>query len=518
MKKNFIKLNNNDEHLSLGNLIRLIKENSKNKLSAMQSEVFCILFEIESINDTTVNNYCVGCRSISGEYKQIYLNKVKKYKKNHEEFVSNIIGLLNIIDGNIYVVNNKISFINSNKSAIYLAKKLFNIAKNDNDVPDSLIDKISDFIHQNNYYDALVEEILFTILDKNQPLYESDLKKAVLENILNDTSISSNSLQEYLSLKLREGINYDYSLKKMASDGNAYANFELGTQEYYGYFKGVPRYDVAYTYLNKAASSGHPSANYMIGNMYLKGLLGKTNDELKKGYDYLVKAYDLGNIAACNAIGNMYYEGIYPLKKNIEKAIKYYQKASLSDYVFAFNNLGKIEEEKGNMKEAFEYFLKSANLGESWACNKVGEYYRQGLIKKDMHKAYYYYNKGIEANIKTLCYYNYYNLALYYYLNGYEDIACDEKKAIEYLKIASDNNLLDASIKLLSHYAYIFCKTHDYIYFDYMLLMKEHIETHEDYNEDICLKVEKILKEIKKRVRIDANLLEEIRKIHYNVN
>ena len=91
MKKKYIKLNNNDEHLSLGNLFRLIKELSKNKLSALQSEIFCILFEIESINDTTVNNYCVGCRGISSEYKQIFLNKIKKYNKNKEEFADNII-------------------------------------------------------------------------------------------------------------------------------------------------------------------------------------------------------------------------------------------------------------------------------------------------------------------------------------------------------------------------------------------------------------------------------------------
>jgi len=94
MKKQYIKMNNNDEHLSLGNLFRIIKDSSRSKVSALQSELFCTLFELESINDTTVNNYCVGCRSIGSSYKQVYLNKEKRYNTNKDEFTDNIIGIL----------------------------------------------------------------------------------------------------------------------------------------------------------------------------------------------------------------------------------------------------------------------------------------------------------------------------------------------------------------------------------------------------------------------------------------
>ena len=51
MKKQYIKMNNNDEHLSLGNLFRIIKDSSRSKVSALQSELFCTLFELESINE-----------------------------------------------------------------------------------------------------------------------------------------------------------------------------------------------------------------------------------------------------------------------------------------------------------------------------------------------------------------------------------------------------------------------------------------------------------------------------------
>ena len=130
MKKDYIKLNNNDNHLSLGNLFRIIKELSKNKSFAMQSEIFCTLFEVEKINDTTVNNYCVGCRKIGNDFKQIYLNKQKKYEKDKTIFEPIIINLLSIIDGQVYVINNNIQkFINTNDSMILLCKKLYNIAE-----------------------------------------------------------------------------------------------------------------------------------------------------------------------------------------------------------------------------------------------------------------------------------------------------------------------------------------------------------------------------------------------------
>lgn len=499
MKKNYIKMNDNDDNLSLGNLFRIIKELSRNKSSALQSDIFCTLFDIESINDTTVNNYCVGCRSIGGEYKQIYLNKNNRYKKNKKEFVDNIIGILSIIDGNIYVVNDKqIEFINHNTSCEFLVNKLYNLAKNDKSVKKDTVNIIKNYIHDNKYYEALIEELLFIVLYKNQPVYEENLKKEVLDNILSDTSISSISLQEYLSLKLREGINYDYSLKKLANNGNAYANFEMGTNEYYGYYSGYPRYDYALKYLLVAANLDHAGANYMIGNMYIKGLIGsKSREELNKGYKYLLKAYNLGNVAASNMIGNMYYEGIYPLNKDIEKAIYYYKKASEANYVYAFNNLGKIYEEKKEYDIALKYYLESADLGESWACNKVGEYYRKGIVSFDMNKAYLYYNKALDSNYRVLCYYAYYNLAIYFYLKGYDDIVPikDKDKAINYLTIASDNGCYDASISLFYLYIDDYLKGSHNI--DKINSLKRKIESDERFNNDIKNKIEKNIVKIK---------------------
>lgn len=504
MNKSFIKLNDNDEHLSLGNLFRIIKDNSKNKTSALQTEIFCILFEEESILSTTINNYCVGSRSIGDSYKQKFINKKRKYLKNKEEFLPSIIAIVEIMDGILYR-NENINFVNNNKSATYLAKKLYNIGKNDKQVSSNLINKLNELIKEKKIYECLVEELLFIVLEKKQPLSESTLKKELIENVFSNTNISLKDLESYLSLKLNEGINFDYSLMCLGEEDNALANFELGSNEYYGYFKGTSRYDKAYKYLEKASKKGHAKANYMLGNMYINGFIGnKSNKELELGYNYYLKAKELGSIAAINAIGNMFYKGIYPLKKNIDEAIKLYKEASTYNYAYAFNNLGKICEEDKRFDEAFDYYKKSANLKESWACNKVGELLRN---KGSFEEAFIYYNQALESNYKNICYYSYFNLAKYYYLHGFAPVVLvsDTIKAKEYFKIASDNNILDATIELFFLTIEEYLTTREKKLLKEISHLKRKIETNVNYDEELRRKIEESLNKIVDEIHLPIN-------------
>ncbi len=503
MKKTYIKLNCDDEHLSLGNLFRIIKDLSKNKTKALQTDLFCLLFDIYDINDTTVNNYCVGIRSIGDKYKQIFIDKRKKYEKDHRVFMEMLLNVLSIIDGKNYIVKNQLEFINTNDKLNTLARKLYNISKNDKQVTNDFSEQLSIYLNNGDIYECLVEEISFIIIEKKQPLIESELKRGVLENILNDTSISASDLESYLSLKLREGINYDYSMKELASTGNAYANFELGSNEYYGYVKGYPRYDEAYKYLLIAANQNHPTANYILAIMYLNGLINnKTKEDLKDGYRYLEKAYNLGNIASINYMGIMYLKGMYPLKKDINKAKELFIKASASNYAYAFNNLGMMLEIDTNLFDALSYYLKAATLGESWACNKVAEYYRKTGNKV---KAFDFYQKAIESNYQNTCYYAYYNLAKYYYQNGYNNIKKDKEKYLSYLNIASDNNIIEASIELFLYYYESFLRkgTHK----DDVYKYKKDIENNPKYSKDIKELVTNSLNRIKEKESNEIELL-----------
>lgn len=105
MKRKYVKLNDGYSHLSLGNVINVIKEESKNKSSAIQGEIFCAIFSVDYVNNSTVNNYCIGSRGIGDNYKQIYINLRKKFDKDKTVFKEIICNILTIVEGVIYSEN-----------------------------------------------------------------------------------------------------------------------------------------------------------------------------------------------------------------------------------------------------------------------------------------------------------------------------------------------------------------------------------------------------------------------------
>lgn len=488
MSKKYIKMNNNDNYLSLGNFMRVVKEISKNKTSALQTEIFCTLFDVESVNDTTVNNYCVGIRSIGDAYKQIYLNLSNKYNTNHEVFKDILINLINIMEGKINF-ESSIEFINNNDSIKTLSYKMYNIAKNDEGVDNIFVEKISNILNEEDYYSFLVEILLHIVLKNKQPLYEVDKVKDKIEELLNDSYVSYKGIEEYLSLKLKESINYEYTLKKLAHEGNVMANYEVGSNEYLGHVMGYPRYNIAYEYLLVAHNANHAGASFLIGEMFLNGYIGNKDDEsLEQAYNFLSIAKDHGSIAALNKLGLMYLNGIHPVKKDIKKAKELFLQASEKNYVYAFNNLGHIAEEEGK-DNYIDYYMKSANLHECWACNRIGEYYRS---HNDLNKAFKYYNDALQGNAKNRCYFAYYNLAKYFYLNGsYElGIEKDISTYLEYMDIASKHNLIEASIELLFYYIDNYRLKRDKDDYKRMMEYKKEIECNPKFNKDIKEKIE----------------------------
>lgn len=508
MKKNYIKLNVNDKHLSLGNLCRIIKGVSKNKSTAIQTEIFCTLFNINNINDTMVNNYCVGIRSINNKYKQIYMTYQIEYQKDKLTMISVILNLISIMDNRIYCnIPNPIDFINNNNLLKIVVNKLYNISKNDTFVTNNFSNQIYDFINDGNYYDAFVNMLFFIILEKKQPIYESDIKMQIIERILNNDNISAIDLEEYLDLKLNEGINFNYHLKRLGDKGNFYACYELGMSEFKGDYAGKSRYINAFNYFKVASTHNHALSYYMMSIMYFKGYIGNnTKNDLKIAYSYLEKAYDLGATAAINTLGLMYLNGSYPLKRDINKAIELFKEACTKNYAYAYNNLGKIYE-KMNNKSYINYYIKSADLGESWACNKVGEYYR---IMNNEKKAYEYYKKALILPYNNICFYAYYNLAKYYYLNGnpYSNTEKDISKAIEYFDIAGNNGIIEAKLELLYYSVKKYLNNKNKNNMDCIIKLKNSIENDIKYDNYIKDIIDKNLYNIKKKSSINLNMLE----------
>lgn len=498
MNNSYIKLNNNSNHLSLGNLFNIIKKLSKNKYSAIQTELFCIIFNIDSISDTTVNNYCTGCRSINSTYKQIYLNYQKKYLNDKEVLVLIVNNLMSIIDGKIYNYDN-INDLNKLDSLEKLVNSLHPLLKNDKEVTNKLKKLVLSYISKKDYYNAFVNMLFFIILDKKQPIYAEEEINETIINISRNTNISINHLKKFLEVQFTEGISLVSSLKKLAKENNPYAFHELGNMEYNGLIAGYPRYDIAYDYYLKSASYDHPTSIWMLSHMIINKKIGSlSDDDINNSWEFLKKAESLDSISALNTIGICYLHGYTPDRKiNRNLAISYFKKAACKNYIYAFNNLGKIYEEDGNYKDAFNYYLMSAKEEESWACNKIGEYYRLGIyVNKDFKKAYEYYSIGASSPISNRCNWNIYNLVKYFYLEGNSlvNINKDLNKSIYLLEQIKD---FKYSNELLL-YAYYNLYLSDNSYIDKVEYYLDTINKSDILNKKYKKEIESKLKDIKK--------------------
>ena len=353
MKKNYIKMNNNDKYLSFGNVVRIIKKVSDNK-SAMQLEIFSSIFDTNSINTTTVNNYCIGIRAIGIEYKKKFCDK---YNENKRLFLTNIISLISILDDRIYYIDdNSFDIINNNKKLGLVINELLTIAKNDEHVSEDFIKSFKKL----DQFDSIIELLNYSININKQPIFTQDI----------NIKINKKELDEFLKIKLYYGQSYISSLIYLADKNNMYACAELGSLWFDGLVSGKVDFNKSYEYYLKAAKKNHPKGCWMVANLMLTNRVDYNFDIM---WEYLNKSISLGSAAGYNTLGLCYKKGINKENKiDLDKAMDYFKEASEYGYVFAFNNIGKLYEEKDEIEEAIKYYKISADMGNSWALNKVG--------------------------------------------------------------------------------------------------------------------------------------------------
>lgn len=407
MKKCYIRMNGNGNYLSLGNVIDLIKRVSNNT-SASQTEIFCIIFNINDVNATTISNYCIGIRAIGLEYKD-YFEKMylRYYSDDNGIFMNMVSSLLNILNNS--VSEYKISDINNDSKLNIVVNELFKIAEKDKNINEQYISNIKN----KNNYNALVELLYYAICINKQPIYKQDI----------NIEIDKKELEEYLKIKLYFGQTYYSSLISLADSGNSYAQSDVGSLYFDGLINGYSEYDKSYDYYLEAAKNGQPKACWMVANLMIKN---KVKYDFNIMWKYLNKSISLGSAAGYNTLGLCYLTGkTSENKKSIDEAIKCFKISSEMGYSFAFNNLGKIYEDQNNIEEAIKYYKTSADMDDSWALNKVGEYYRKN---NDLEHAYIYYKKAIECPYSERNPYAYFNLATYYYKDGFKALNIKKSK------------------------------------------------------------------------------------------
>ncbi len=498
-KHNYIKLNDTNDYLSIGNFFRVIKEESNCKNTFLQSEFFCSLFDIQAIADSTVNNYLTGFRAINSIYKEKIIKKKNSFLKDSSSFLPTIYKIMSVLENKI-TTGYTIDEINSNIKLYNVCYTLYDIAKNDLDIPKQFLDNIRFLLNENNLYEFMANVFFFTILDKKQPVsFENKLMKSI-NDTLRHTNISPNQITDFMNTQLEESMWSSLrKINELSKEGNAFACLQMAFYEFYGLIAGYPRYIKSYDYYKIAASQNHPAANWAIGHMYYNGYVGnKTDEDLELSLDYFTKAATLGSTAAINSLGIIYLEGkIKKVPKDINKAIELFEEAISKGNIFALNNLGKIYETDGRYKEALELFERSADSGESWASNKVGEYYRIGkYVSKDLAKAFFYYNKSDESSVYFMCPWSKYNLAKYFYENGNEELSIepDINKAIELLETASVK-ILDAVEELIYIYykKYLSSNKQDKSSLEKLKYYIDKIENSPDYNLEIKERIQNIM-------------------------
>lgn len=502
-KRKFIRLNTNDNYLSLGNLFRVIKEESNTTNIFLQSDLFAIIFNTYNIADSTVNNYCTGLRAINPKYRN-YFSEVKYNFEKDKNILTITIGkILKLIENKeIDTDNISIEQINDSLKLKHICNRLYTISKNDSDVSIKLSNKLYRYLEENDLYDFIAQVLFYVILEKKQPIYINEQLSSIIEQNIYDTNIAVNDIQEFIQLQLNSGIWSIRGIKELAKKNNPFACFEIASMEFYGIATGKVRYEEAYKYYKIAAEHNHPVANWAIGYLYYKGYIGnKSKQDLYLAFKYFNKARKLRCSNAFNSLGIIILNGDIPhITKNKSKAVELFNKAISLGNIYAYNNLGNIYENDKDYQKAYNYYIVSAKLGESWAANKIGEFYRKGITtEKNMKKAFEYYTLSSESPKLTLCQWSKYNLAKYFYEYGNLEIGINQDihKAIELLDDVSDE-LIEASQELVYIYYELYLKSNkkEPYYLEKLNYYKEKCERNINYNNKIKKNIENKLKQL----------------------
>lgn len=503
LQRKFIRLNINDNYLSFGNVFRIIKEETNTTNMFLQADFFSIIFNTYNIADSTVNNYCTGLRTINPKYRNYFREMKNKFEQDKNVFILTIAQILKLIETEeIDLDNITIKQINASLKLKHICNRLYTISKNDSDVSIRLSNELYKDLEECNLYDFMIQVLFYVILEKKQPIYINEQLNDIIEKNIYDTNISVNDIQEFIKVQLNSSIWALRGIKELAKKNNPFACYEIASMEFHGIATGKARYEEAYKYYKIAAEHNHPVANWALGYLYYEGYIGhKSKRDLYLAFKYFNKARKLRCSNAFNSLGLIILNGNMPhIKKNKCKAIEMFGKAISLGNIYAYNNLGKIYENKKDYQKAYNYYVVSAELGESWAANKIGEFYRKGITKeKDLKKAFDYYSISSESPKFTLCSWSKYNLAKYFYEDGNLEIGIkqDINKAIELLEDISDD-LIDASKELLYIYYTLYIKSgkKEKHYLEKITFYKEKCEKNINYNNKIKQDIENQLKQI----------------------
>ena len=198
------------------------------------------------------------------------------------------------------------------------------------------------------------------------------------------------------------------------------------------YFKTDDADTVSLQWYLLAANQGSIAAQIKLAEIYYDGEDG-VEEDTKKAHEWYLKAAELGNVFAQYKVGKMCYKG-EGTAQDYKKAFTSYLQAAKLGNAGAQNDLGCMYYDGTGIaqdyKKALEWYLQAAELGNISAQYNLGHMYYSGTgTAQDYKKSFKWYLKAANHGIaKAQSFLG--NILL----KGADDIACDEKQALLWLK------------------------------------------------------------------------------------
>lgn len=152
----------------------------------------------------------------------------------------------------------------------------------------------------------------------------------------------------------------------------------------YGYHNEmIGSLELAYTYYMKSVEFEEDARGlFMLAQFYQYGKIFIQKD-LKIANTYYHKAAKHGCVDAQFTVGLYYQLGECNFEKNYNKAFEWYQKAAFRQHPHALAYLGRFYESgiavPQDFKQAFNFYLQSANLGSNFGNYHLGRTYLDGI-------------------------------------------------------------------------------------------------------------------------------------------
>ncbi len=151
-----------------------------------------------------------------------------------------------------------------------------------------------------------------------------------------------------------------------------------------------------------AAKSGDAESQYFLAKLYETGAGDLEKDSTKALY-WLKKAGEAGNLDALCDIAKHYLEGTDGYPKDFEKAFSLLQENARKKHPASMREIGRLYDQgfagfvMQDERQAFDWFLRAADVDDSLAAVYLGYYYEMGKggLKQDYAKAMTWYQKGV---------------------------------------------------------------------------------------------------------------------------